>query len=97
MKPYWIPFRSLYSKDVPNLMMVGKQISVTRVVGCNTKLMANGAEHGVAAGCAASLCVDKGVTPREIYEKHIPELKQMISRFEWEDRKSHQSIMQFFS
>lgn len=97
MKPYWIPFRSLYSKDVPNLMMVGKQISVTRVVGCNTKLMANGAEHGVAVGCAASLCVDKGVTPREIYEKHIPELKQMISRFEWEDRKSHQSIMQFFS
>lgn len=97
MKPYWIPFRSLYSKDVPNLMMAGKQISVSRVVGCNTKLMANGAEHGVAVGCAASLCTKEGITPREIYEHHMPELMRMVSGFEWEDRKSHQSMMQFFS
>lgn len=97
MKPYWLPFRSLYSRDVPNLLMAGKQISVTRVVGCNTKLMANGAEHGVAVGCAATLCVKNGITPRKIYESRMDELRQMVSRFEWEDQKSHQSKMMYFS
>ena len=97
MKPYWLPFRSLYSRDVPNLLMAGKQISVTRVVGCNTKLMANGAERGVAVGCAATLCVKNGITPRKIYESRMDELRQMVSRFEWEDQKSHQSKMMYFS
>ena len=97
MKPYWLPFRSLYSKDVSNLMMAGKQISVTRVVGCNTKLMANGAEHGVAVGCAASLCCRKDLTPRKIFQNHMPELRSLVSKFEWSDQKSHQSVMQFFS
>ncbi len=97
LKPYWLPFRSLYSKDVPNLLMAGKQISVTRVVGCNTKLMANGAEHGVAAGCAASLCVKENITPRMIYQQRMNELRKMVAQFEWEDQKSHQSVMMFFS
>lgn len=97
MKPYWLPFRSLYSKDVPNLMMAGKQISVSRVVGCNTKLMANGAEHGVAVGCAATLCCRENITPREIYRHHMKKLRHMVDQFEWPDQKSNQSVMQFFS
>lgn len=96
MKPYWLPFRSLYSKDVSNLMMAGKQISVSRVVGCNTKLMANGAEHGVATGCAASLCCRKNITPRDIYRQYMPLLREMVAKFEWSDGKEHSSAMQYF-
>lgn len=96
MKPYWLPLRSLYSKNVSNLMMAGKQISVSRVVGCNTKLMANGAEHGVAVGCTASLCCRMGLTPHEICQKHMGKLRGMVDRFEWQDGKEHANVMQFF-
>lgn len=44
-KPYEIPFSSLYSQNIDNLMMAGKQISVSRVVGSSTKVMANGAQQ----------------------------------------------------
>ena len=80
-KPYWLPFRSLYSKNIANLMMAGKQISVTRVVGCNTKLMGNGANHGIAVGCAATLCGKYGATPREIGTEHFGELKKLVETY----------------
>lgn len=80
-KPYWLPFRSLYSKNIPNLMMAGKQISVTRVVGCNTKLMGNGANHGIAVGCAAALCCKYGAAPREIGKEHFSELKKLVESY----------------
>lgn len=77
-KPYSIPFRCLYSKNVPNLMMAGKHISVSRVVSSSIKMMANGAEHGVATGCAATLCRKYGCFPREIGADHFDELKSMV-------------------
>lgn len=82
-KPYYIPFRCLYSKNIDNLMMAGKIISVSRVVGTNTKLMANGAQHGVAVGCAADLCVKYGISPRQLGQEHLGELKEMIGKYSW--------------
>ncbi len=82
-KPYYIPFRCLYSKNIDNLMMAGKIISVSRVVGTNTKLMANGAQHGVAVGCAADLCVKYGISPRQLGQEHLDELKEMIGKYSW--------------
>lgn len=38
-KDYDIPFRSLYSANIANLMMAGKPISVTHIAGSNTKFM----------------------------------------------------------
>lgn len=78
-KPYEIPFRSLYSRNVDNLMMAGKQISVSRVVGSSTKVMANGAQHGVAVGCAASLGARYDADPRQIGQEHLEELKESIA------------------
>ena len=82
-KPYYIPFRCLYSKNIDNLMMAGKIISVSRVVGTNTKLMANGAQHGVAVGCAAELCVKYGISPRQLGQEHLGELKELIGKYSW--------------
>ncbi|MGM9592230.1 MAG: FAD-dependent oxidoreductase [Oscillospiraceae bacterium] len=80
-KPYWIPFRSLYSKNISNLMMAGKQISVTRVVGCNTKLMGNGANHGIAVGCAAALCSKYNTVPRTVGQEYFGELKKLVEAY----------------
>lgn len=81
MQPYEVPFRCLYSRNVENLMMAGKQISVSRVVGSSTKVMANGAQHGVAVGCAAALMKrDATLTPREIDAHHIDELRALVEK-----------------
>lgn len=77
-EPYEIPFSSLYSKNIDNLMMAGKQISVSRVVGSSTKVMANGAQHGLAVGCAASLMSKYDVNPRQIGQEHLDELRERI-------------------
>lgn len=75
---YEIPFRCLYSKNIDNLMMAGKHISVSHVAASATKLMGNGAQHGVAVGIAAAMCVAKGTTPRGLYEDHLEGLKTLV-------------------
>lgn len=75
---YEIPFRCLYSKNIANLMMAGKHISVTHVAGSSTKFMGNGAQHGVAVGAAAYLCAKYETTPRGLYEQHLDSLKALV-------------------
>lgn len=78
-KPYAIPFRCLYSADIPNVMMAGKHISVTHVAGSNTKFMGNGGQHGIATAAAAFLCKKYDTTPRGVYESHLPELQTITA------------------
>ena len=75
---YGIPFRCLYSANIENLMMAGKHISVTHVAGSSTKLMGNGAQHGVAVAAAAYLCNQHGTTPRGLYDDRLSELKGLV-------------------
>ena len=78
-KDFDIPFRSLYSCDISNVMMAGKHISVTHVAGSCTKLMGNGAQHAIAVGVAAHLCHKHQDTPRLIGERHIRELQKLTA------------------
>jgi FAD dependent oxidoreductase len=64
--PYNIPLRSLYSKNVPNLLMAGRNISCSHVAFTSTRVMATCAVIGQAAGTAAALCLEKGVLPRQL-------------------------------
>lgn len=75
---YGIPFRCLYSANIENLLMAGKHISVTHVAGSSTKLMGNGAQHGVAVAAAAFLCNTHGTTPRGLYDEHLSELRNLV-------------------
>lgn len=77
---YHIPFRSLYSANVTNLLMAGRNISATHVAFGTTRVMATCAVIGEAAGTGAALCVRKGVTPRELAANHIRELQQTMLR-----------------
>ena len=77
--PYQVPFRCLYSRNVANLMMAGKHISVTHVAGSSTKVMLNGGQHGVAVGCAAFLCKKFETTPRGVWKEHIKELQDIVN------------------
>ncbi|MDP2997872.1 MAG: FAD-dependent oxidoreductase [Bryobacterales bacterium] len=64
---YNIPLRSLYSKNVPNLFMAGRNISCSHVAFTSARVMSTCAVVGQAAGTAAALALDRGVMPRDLY------------------------------
>lgn len=77
---YHIPFRSLYSCNVGNLMFAGRNISASHVAFGTTRVMATCAVMGEAAGTGAALCARDGVTPRELHAVRLEELQQTLLR-----------------
>ena len=61
-------------------MMAGKHISVTHVAASATKLMGNGAQHGIAVAAAAFLCNQHDTTPRGLYQHRLGELRNLVDR-----------------
>lgn len=78
--PYAAPYRCLYSRNIDNLFMAGRDISTTHVTLGSTRLMRTGAMMGEVVGMAASICKDKGTTPRGVYQKYLPELKALMTK-----------------
>lgn len=78
MKPYSIPFRCLYSRNIENLLFAGRHISVTHVALGSTRVMATIATCGQAVGTAASLCLRYNLTPRELGRRKIAELQRLL-------------------
>ena len=77
---YEIPYRSLYSRNVGNLLFAGRNLSATHVAFASTRVMATCAVIGEAAGTAAALCSGLGVAPRALYEHHRHDLVQTLLR-----------------
>jgi hypothetical protein len=77
---YEIPFRCLYSANVANLLMAGRNISASHVAYGSTRVMATCAVLGEAAGTAAALCVLEGTSPRELMANRIEKLQQTLLR-----------------
>ena len=75
---YFIPYRSLYSKNIGNLFMAGRCFSCSHVGLGGPRVMHTTGQMGVAVGYAASLCKKHSTGPRGIYENHIDELRELI-------------------
>lgn len=75
-----VPLRCLYSRNIPNLFFAGRNVSVTHVALGTTRVMATCALFGQAAGTAAHLCLEHGLTPRELARTHTDELQQLLLR-----------------
>ena len=83
MKPvglYSIPLRSLYSRNIENLLFAGRLISGTHVAHGSYRVMGTGAVIGQAAGTGAAFCRRNGCTPRELAKQHIGEVQQQLLR-----------------
>ena len=78
--PYPIPYRCFYSRNVPNLFMAGRDISVTHVALGTTRVMRTHGMMGEVVGMAASICKKRGCDPRGVYEKHLDELKALMTK-----------------
>lgn len=78
--PYPVPYRCLYSRNITNLFMAGRDISVTHVALGTVRVMRTCGMMGEVVGMAASLCKKHNVLPRDIYRSHFPEMKVLLSK-----------------
>lgn len=77
---YPIPYRCFYSKDLDNLFMAGRNISVSHIALGTTRVMRTTAMMGEVVGLAASVCQKEGLLPRDIYEKAFDKLRELMNR-----------------
>lgn len=76
--PYWAPYRTLYSRNIPNLFMAGRNVSVDREGLGPVRVMRTTGMMGEIVGKAAWICVRHQTDPRGVYEKHLPLLKELM-------------------
>ena len=77
-RPYWVPYRCLYSRNVDNLFMAGRDISVTHEALGAVRVMRTGGSMGEIVGMAASLCRKHDADPRAVYRDHLDELQGLM-------------------
>jgi hypothetical protein len=78
--PYWAPYRCLYSRNINNLFMAGRNISVTHEALGAVRVMRTCGMMGEIVAMAASICKTHDVLPRRVYAEHLPELKALMER-----------------
>ena len=76
--PYAVPYRCLYSRNIDNLLMAGRNISVTHVALGTVRVMRTTGMMGEVVGMAASLCKKYQTTPRMVYQRHLSELRLLM-------------------
>jgi len=79
-KPYWVPYRCLYSRNVENLFMAGRDISVTHEALGAVRVMRTCGMMGEVVGMAASVCVKQNIGPRGAYTQHLDELLALMKK-----------------
>jgi hypothetical protein len=72
--PFFVPYRCLYSRNVNNLFMAGRDVSVTHDALGTVRVMRTGGMMGEVVGVAARICREHGELPRGVYERRLDEL-----------------------
>ena len=76
--PCTVPYRCLYSRNIDNLFMAGRNISVTHVALGTVRVMRTTGMMGETVGMAAALCRENACSPREVYQHHLSQLKALM-------------------
>ncbi len=79
---YDIPLRCCVSRDVPNLMFAGRNISATHVAFASTRVMATCAAIGQGVGTAAAIALRNHRDPADLtaHEPSIKAVQQQLLR-----------------
>ena len=75
---YYIPYRSLYSRNINNLFMAGRCFSTSHAGLGGPRVMRTTGQMGAAVGFAASICKKYSINPRAVYEKYLEEYMNLI-------------------
>ncbi|WP_080058061.1 FAD-dependent oxidoreductase [Spirosoma aerolatum] len=76
--PYTIPYRCLYSRNISNLFMAGRNISTTHVAFGSTRVMRTCGMMGEVVGYASYVAKKYNTSPRGVYQEHLPEFMAII-------------------
>lgn len=77
-EPYGIPLRSMYSKNIDNLMFAGRNISASHIAFSSTRVMGTIGVIGQAVGTAAAIAVKNGMLPREAARNKINDIQNAL-------------------
>lgn len=77
-EPYPIPYRCLYSRNVGNLFMAGRDISCSHVAMGSVRVIRTCGMMGEVVGMAASVCHHKSALPRDVYNRYLPTLQALM-------------------
>ena len=77
---YALPYRCFYSKDISNMFMAGRNISVTHIALGSTRVMRTCGLIGEVVGMAAAVCARNNATPREVYTTYFEDLKALMRK-----------------
>lgn len=75
---YNIPFGMMYSKNLNNVMLAGRNMSASHVAFGSTRLSCQGGVAGQACATAAYLCKKYNCLPRDVRNEHIKELQETL-------------------
>ena len=77
---YPVPYRCLYSKNIDNLFMAGRCISVTHEALGTIRVMRTCGMMGEVVGKAAYLATYHHTSPRGVYREHLPQLLELLDQ-----------------
>jgi hypothetical protein len=77
---YWAPYRTLYSRNIKNLFMAGRCISVSKSGLGPVRVMRTCGMMGEIVGKAASICIKKSTNPRGVYTHYMNDLHQLMRK-----------------
>lgn len=75
---YPVPYRCFYSRNIDNLFMAGRCISVTHEALGTVRVMKTCGMMGEVVGKAAAVCVLRECFPRDVYERYWSELDELL-------------------
>jgi len=75
---YPVPYRCFYSRNIENLFVAGRCISVTHQALGTTRVMKTCGMMGEVVGKAASICTLHACYPRDVYDNYLDELKTLL-------------------
>ena len=75
---YPVPYRCFYSRNIDNLFMAGRCISVTHEALGTTRVMKTCGMMGEVVGKASAVCVMRDCYPRDVYERYWDELDALM-------------------
>ena len=70
--------------------MAGRNISVTHVALGTVRVMRTTGMMGEVVGMAASICKEKKVNPRAVYQSYLEDLKKLMERGTGKDLPNNQ-------
>ncbi|MEM1293996.1 MAG: FAD-dependent oxidoreductase [Verrucomicrobiota bacterium] len=75
---YPVPYRCFYSRNIENLFMAGRNVSVTHEALGTVRVMKTGGMMGVVVGKAAAVARKHECSPRYVYQSFLPELIELL-------------------